>query len=79
MGPAGWLDISAWFIKAVNYALDHSDFKKQIVRIIPKSENTSKHKNQTDTINDTAKAMWSKQLKQYNQRYGQSDAIKAIW
>ena len=26
MGPAGWLDVSAWFIKAMNYILDRSDF-----------------------------------------------------
>ena len=27
MGPAGWLDISMWFIKVVNYVLDRLDFK----------------------------------------------------
>ena len=79
MSLAGWSDVSAWFIKIMNYVLDHLDFKEQIVRIIPKAENSSKHKNQTDTINNTAKAMRSERSKQYNQRYGRSDAIKAIW
>ena len=27
MGPTGWLDVSAWFIKAVNYVLDRLDFE----------------------------------------------------
>ena len=32
----------------MDYILDHSDFKKQIRKMIPKAENTSKHKcNQT--------------------------------
>ena len=60
----------------INYVLNRLDFKKQIVRIIPKAENTFEHKDQSDTINDTARAM---QSKQYIQRYGQSNAIKAIW
>ena len=28
MGLAGWLDVSVWFIRAVNYVLDGSDVKK---------------------------------------------------
>ena len=41
----------------MNYVLDRSDFKKQIVKIIPKAENTSKHKNQSDTTSDTVKTI----------------------
>ena len=54
------------------------------MRIIPKAENTSKHKyNQSNAINNMAKAILSKQ---YNQRYDQSNmtsnivrTIKAVW
>ena len=81
MGLAGWSDVSAWFIRAVNYVLDHSDFKEQIVRIL-KAQNTSKYKNQSNTISNTVRtikaiqsAMQSEQSKQYNQRYGQSNTI----
>ena len=64
--------------------MGRSQFEKQLMKMIPKTENTSEHKydqrcgqsNQSDTINDMARAM---QSKQYNQRYGQSNAIKAIW
>ena len=72
--------------------MNRSDFKEQIVKIIPKVENTSEHENQIDTINDRARAMESEQLnntindtarvmqsKQYDQRYGQNNAIKAIY
>ena len=49
-------------IQLMNYVLDRLDFKKQIVRIIPKVENISKHKyNQTNIINNTAKVIQSKQ------------------
>ena len=36
--------------------------------MIPKAENTFEHKDQSDTINNTAKAM---QLKRYDQQYNQ--------
>ena len=48
----------------MNYVLERSDFEKQIVRMIPKAENNSEHKNQSNTINDTARAMQSKQYDQ---------------
>ena len=70
MGPAGWSDISAWFIRAVNYILDRSDFEKQIVRIISKAENIFEHKDQNDIINDMARAMRSKR---YDQQYNQDN------
>ena len=45
----------------MNYVLDRSDFEEQIVRTIPKAENTSKHKDnqrygqsdQSDMTSDT--------------------------
>ena len=52
MDPAGWSDVNAWFIRAVNSVLGRSQFEEQIVRMIPKTENTSEHKNQSDAIND---------------------------
>ena len=52
----------------MNYILDCLDFEEQIVRIIPKVENTFEHKDQSGTINDTARAM---QSMQYDQRYNQ--------
>ena len=89
MGPAKWSDVSVWFIRAVNFVLDRLDFKEQIVKMILKAKNTFKHKNQSNTINDTVRtikaiqpAIWSersKRSKQCNQQYGQSDIIKAIW
>ena len=57
MGPIKWSDVSAWFIKGVNYVLDRSDFKEQIVRMIAKAENTSKHKNQSNTISDMVRTI----------------------
>ena len=78
MGLAGWSNVSAWFIKAVNSVLSHLQFEKQLIKIISKAENTSEHKNQTDIINNTARAMQLEQSKQYDQWYGQSDAVKAI-
>ena len=59
----------------MNYVLDRLDFEEQIVRMIPKAENTFEHKDQSNRINDTARAIRSKQ---YNQQYGQNNAIKAI-
>ena len=49
----------------VNCVLDHSDFKEQIVRMIPKAENTSKHKynqrygqsDQSDMTSDTIRTI----------------------
>ena len=63
-------------MREMNYVLDRLDFKKEIVRTIPKAENTSKYKdnqqygqsNQSDTINNTARTM---QSKQYDQQYNQ--------
>ena len=53
----------------MNYVLDRSDFKKQIVRIIPTAKNTFEHEynqiDQSDTINNMARAMQSELLKQY--------------
>ena len=49
----------------MNYVLDRPDFKEQIVRMIPKTENTFKHKyNQNDTIRAIRSTI---QLKQCNQ------------
>ena len=40
-----WLDVSASFTNEINYDLDHLDFKMRIIdQIIPKKENTFKHK-----------------------------------
>ena len=66
--PGGWLDAGAWFIGKMNYVLDRSDFKEQIVKMIPKAKNIFKHKDQNNTINNTARAIWSKR---YNQQYNQ--------
>ena len=56
-------DTGAWFIGKINYVLDRLDFEEQIVRMIPKTENTSKHNyNQNNTINNMVraiKAIWS--------------------
>ena len=52
-------------IQVMNYVLDRSDFREQIIQTI-----------------DQTRAMWSEWSKQYKQRYGQSNAvraIKAIW
>ena len=72
MDPGVGLDASAWFIGKINYVLDRSDFKEQMVRMIPKAENTSEHKDQSDQSNainnmtsntvraiKAIKAMWS--------------------
>ena len=54
----GWLDAGAWLIGKINYVLDRLYFEEQIVKTIPKAENTFKHKyDQSNT----------------NQRYSQSD------
>ena len=37
----------------MNYVLDRLDFEEKIVRMIPKAENTSKHKDQSNAINNT--------------------------
>ena len=56
----------------MNYVLDCSNFEEHIVRTIPKAENTSEHKyNQSNTINNTAKARRLEQLKQYSQQFVQ--------
>ena len=51
--------------------MDRSQFEEQIVRTISKAENTFEQKNQSnqsDAINDTARAIRSKR---YGQRYDQ--------
>ena len=53
----------------MNYVLDRLHFEEQIVRMIPKVENISEYINQTDTINNTARAMQSERLKRYDQQY----------
>ena len=41
-------------IQVMNYVLDYSDFKGQIVRMIPKAKNISKHKyNQAECLSIT--------------------------
>ena len=57
MGPAGWSDVSAWFIRAVNSVLGRLQFEEQIVRMIPKAENTFEHKNQSNTTSDMVRAI----------------------
>ena len=44
--------------------MDRLDFKEQIVRIIPKAENTSGHKNQNNTISNMVKAIKAIKAKQ---------------
>ena len=39
----------------VNCVLDRSDFEEQIVRTIPKAENTSEYENQSDMTSNTIK------------------------
>ena len=71
MDPDGWLDVSAWFIREMNSVLGRLQFEEQLMKMIPKAKNTSKHKyNQSSAMNNTAKAI---QSKQYNQQYGQSN------
>ena len=41
----------------MNYVLDRLDFEEQIVRMIPKAENTSEQKNQSDTTSNTVRAI----------------------
>ena len=54
--------------------MDCLDFKGQIVRTIPKAENTSEHKyGQNNTIKAIQSAIRSEQSKQYNQQYDQDD------
>ena len=64
----------------MNYVLDHSDFKEQIIRMIPKAENSSKHKNQSNTISNTVRAIKAIQSmirpEQYNQSNMVSDMIR---
>ena len=60
--PGGWLDADAGFIGEISYVLDRLNFEQQIVRMIPKADNTFKHKNQSNAINNTARAI---QLKRY--------------
>ena len=57
MGPVEWSDVNTWFIRAVNYVLDRSNFEEQIVKTIPKAENTFKHKNHSNTISNTVKTI----------------------
>ena len=62
----------------MNYILDGLDFEKQIVKMIPKAENISKHKNnqwygQSDTIKAVRSAIQSKQSKRYDQQYNQDN------
>ena len=44
MDPDEWLDVSAGFIRAVNSVLSRSQFEEQLMKMIPKVENTSEHK-----------------------------------
>ena len=67
----------------MNYILDCSDFEEQIVRTIPKAENTSKHKNQSETTSDTVRAIKAIKAMQSNDmaraiRSATRSAIKAI-
>ena len=51
----------------MNYVLDRLDFKEQIVRMIPKAKNTSKHKyNQSNTIRAIQSAIRPEQYNQNN-------------
>ena len=50
-------DAGAWFIREINYVLDRLDFEKQIVRMIPKAENNSEHKNQSNTTSNTVRVI----------------------
>ena len=64
--------------------MDRSHFEEQIVRMIPKAENTSKHENQSDTTSDTLRAIKVIKAMQSNNmpRAIESairSAIKAIW
>ena len=60
----GWLDVSVWFIKEVNSVLGRLQFEKQLMKIIPKAENSFKHEyDPSGAINNTAKTI---QLKQYD-------------
>ena len=54
---SGWMIECRCVIQVMNYVLDRSDFEEQIVRIIPKAENNSEHDDQSDAINDTARAI----------------------
>ena len=68
----------------MNYVLDYSDFEEQIVRMIPKAENTFKHENKSDTTSDTVRAIKAiKAMQSKNTaraiRLAKRSAIKAIW
>ena len=68
----------------MNYVLDRSGFEEQIVRMIPKAENTSEHENQSNTTSNMVrvikaiKAMRSNDMARAIQSAIRS-AIKAIW
>ena len=62
----------------MNYVLDRSDFKEQIVRMIPKVENISKHENQSDTTSNTVRAIKAIEEMQSTilpERYNQSNMV----
>ena len=66
----------------MNYVLDRSDFEEQIVRMIPKVENTSEHQDQSDAINDTTsntvrtiKAIKAMRTTIRPERYDQSNMV----
>ena len=63
----------------MNYVLNCSDFEEQIVRTIPKAENTSKHQDnqqygQSNIIKVVQSAIQSKRSKQYDQQYNQNNS-----
>ena len=76
------MDAGARFIGEINYVLDRSDFEEQIVRMILKVENTFKHKDQSNAINDTTsntvrgiKAIKAMQSTIRPERYDPSDMV----
>ena len=42
-------------IQVMNYVLNRSDFKEQIVKMIPKAKNTSEYKKQSNIISNIVK------------------------
>ena len=86
MGPAGWSDVSAWFIREMNSVLGRSQFEEQLMKMILKAENTSKHKydqqyGQSDAVR-AIKAIQStirlEQSKRYDQQYNQNNPGDSI-